>query len=115
MNPKDYLLPFQVAWVKDRAPLKMMEKSRQVGASYVDALDSVIKAGREGARLDVWVSSRDEKQARLYLRDCLNWARLLEKKAEGQDEIVFKRVSDVGASYLEFSSGRRIYSVSSAP
>src|SRR5205823_14153726 len=78
IHPKNYLLPFQIAWVKDRAPLKLMQKSRQVGASFVDALDSVIKAARKGATLDVWVSSRDEKQARLYLRDCLNWAKLLQ-------------------------------------
>ena len=100
---REYLLPFQVAWVMDGAPLRIMEKSRQVGATFVDALDSVMKAGRRDARLDVWVSSRDEQQARLYLEDCARWAQVLRRKVT------------MSADAVEFRNGRRIYSVSSAP
>ena len=46
------------------------KKSRQVGISYVDAYDSVIKASVAGAKYDVWFSSSNETQAKLYLEDC---------------------------------------------
>ena len=100
---EDFLLPFQRAWVRDRSRLRIMEKSRQVGGSWVDALDSVMKVGKSDARLDVWVSSRDERQARLYLEDCGWWAKVLRRRAR------------MSADALEFRNGRRIYSVSSNP
>jgi phage FluMu gp28-like protein len=80
-----------------------MEKSRQIGATFTDSLDSVIKAARSNARLDVWVSTRDEKQARLYLEDCAKWANVLGRRVRAS------------AHVLQFSSGRRIYCLSSNP
>src|SRR6476646_5320601 len=61
-----WLLPTQASWINDQWHLRIWEKSRQVGATKTDALDSVLKANPGGARFDVWVTSRDEVQARLY-------------------------------------------------
>jgi len=58
-------LPYQTAWIRDESRLRLMEKSRQVGMTLADAYDSVRKVCVLGERLDVWVSSRDEQQARL--------------------------------------------------
>src|SRR6185436_3178882 len=55
-----WCLPTQNAWATDFSPLKIMEKSRQVGATTVDALHSVIIVSHKEARHDVFVSSRDE-------------------------------------------------------
>ena len=110
-----YFLPYQRDWILDPSPLKLMEKSRQIGISLADAYDSVRKASRRGARLDVWVSSRDETQARLYLEDCAAWARILQEVARPLGEVVFHSQDDFSASALEFASGRRIYSLSSNP
>src|ERR1041384_8601978 len=58
-RPKQkYFLPFKRDWLKDKSSLKIMQKSRQLAASFVDAHDSVMKAGAHDARYDVWVSSR---------------------------------------------------------
>jgi phage FluMu gp28-like protein len=109
-----YFLPYQRRWILDEAPLKLMEKSRQVGASFTDAYDSVKKASWLGARLDVWISSRDETQAKLYVQDCAAWAKWMGIGAEDLGLAVF---GDQGApAYaLEFANGRRIYSLSSNP
>jgi phage FluMu gp28-like protein len=109
-----YFLPYQQAWIADEARLKLMEKSRQVGISYTDAYDSVRKVCRQGARLDVWVSSRDETQARLYLDDCKSWVRLLQLAANDLGQTVVEG-TDFSAYVLEFASGLKIYSVSSNP
>lgn len=41
---KDILLDYQKAWVSDHAVVKVWEKSRRIGASYVEALYSVLLA-----------------------------------------------------------------------
>ena len=110
-----YFLPYQSAWIADAARLKIMEKSRQVGISYTDAYDSVRKVCRGDARLDVWVSSRDETQARLYLDDCKSWARVLQLAAIDLGQVVIDGSKDFSAYVLEFASGLKIYSVSSNP
>src|SRR3954462_15939113 len=75
--PKGYFLKYQWDWISDRSLLKIIQKCRQVGISYADAFDSVNKASPKNARFDVWVSSRDETQAKLSVEDCKFWARLL--------------------------------------
>ena len=64
-DDKKYFMPYQIKWIEDPSPLRIIQKSRQVGITYADAYDSVIKASTKGARLDVWVSSRDQAQAKL--------------------------------------------------
>ncbi len=73
INPQ-YFLPYQERWILDESPLRIIQKSRQVGITYADAYDSVLKASPRDARLDVWISSRDQAQAKLYLEDCKYWA-----------------------------------------
>jgi hypothetical protein len=42
--PHAGLLPFQLRWLHDYSILRIWEKSRQLGATNTDALDSVLKA-----------------------------------------------------------------------
>ena len=65
-------LPYQSRWINDHSRLKIMEKSRQIGITYADAYDSVRKALPPNAE-DVFVSSKDEFSARLYLDMCKRW------------------------------------------
>ncbi len=112
---RKYFLPYQIDWLLDASPLKLMEKSRQIGASWTDAHESVMKAGMRGARLDVWISSRDEAQAKLYLDDCRKWAKLLHLAAKDLGQFMLGEQSGGSAYVLEFASGPRIYSLSSNP
>jgi phage FluMu gp28-like protein len=113
-SPEKYFLPYQAAWIRDPAPMKLMQKSRQVGISFADAFDSVLKAATRGARHDVWVSSRDETQAKLYLEDCRNWARILQLPISHYGYTLVDE--DSTASFaLKFTNGRRIHCVSSNP
>ena len=109
------LLPYQSAWVRDRSRLKIMEKSRQIGISWASALGLVRRKGIAGAKLDAWVSSRDDIQAQLFVRDCAAFAELYHLAAR-----------DIGAEFLdeekrqktyvlEFATGCRINSMSSSP
>jgi phage FluMu gp28-like protein len=113
-NP--YFLPYQTAWCRDESRLRICQKSRQIGLSYVDAYDSVRKAALTNGR-DVWVMSRDEAQAKQYIRYCKRWANILNCAAADLGELVF--APDLGKSAkvqaLSFASGFSIYALSSNP
>lgn len=103
--------------MRDRSRIKLVEKSRQIGFSWATAYDLVRQAVLESARLDTWVSSRDELQARLFLEDCKKFGDILEIAASALGEGIYK--DDGGKPYtsfdLKFRSGATIHSMSSNP
>jgi len=116
--PKDrdaIFLPYQARWIKDESRLKLMEKARQIGLSWSTAYGVDERAAAQGARFDEWVSSRDDIQARLFIEDCKLWAGIMNKAARDLGEVVIDQEKKVSAYVLEFTSGRRIHSMSSNP
>jgi len=111
-----YFLPYQRAWRRDSSRLRICQKSRQIGLSYVDSYDSVLKAALTQGR-DVWVMSRDEAQAKQYIRYCKRWAAILQAAAEDLGELVFSPAGGKAAKVqvLSFASGFSIYALSSNP
>src|SRR5438552_3694579 len=114
-SERSWYLPTQLEWIHDTYPLRIWEKSRQVGATKTDAFDSVMKASPAGAQFDVWVTSRDELQATLYLEDCKEWARILHIAATDVGLVVLDPKNKFSAHVLQFANGRRIYCLSSNP
>src|SRR5437899_6311320 len=98
-----HFLPSQLRWVDDPASLKIIQKSRQVGITYTDAYHSVCKVSPLGARFDVWVSSRAEAQAKLYLEDCKFWAKILHLVAKDLGEVVLDGKNNLSAHVLHFA------------
>ena len=113
---KPYFLPYQTAWHRDSARLRICQKSRQIGLSYVDSYDSVTKAAVARGR-DVWVMSRDEAQAKQYIRYCKRWASILQYAASDLDQVVLTTQNGkaIKVQVLTFASGFTIYALSSNP
>ena len=111
----DFFLPYQHAWINDHSRLKIIEKSRQVGITYADAFDSVLKASNKDRPADVWVSSRDEDTARLYLQHCKRWAEATNIGVRDLGEVIINHKKDLTAEVLRFNTGCSIYSLSSSP
>ncbi len=111
-----YFLPYQTAWRRDCSRLRICQKSRQIGLSYVDSYDSVLKAALAAGR-DVWVMSRDEAQAKQYIRYCKRWAIILQYAATDLGDLVFTARNGKSAKVqvLTFASGFSIYALSSNP
>lgn len=111
-----FFLPYQAAWKADTSRLKICAKARQVGISYVDSYDSVSKAAVERGR-DVWVMSRDEIQARQYIRYCRRWARVLGYAAEdlGVTTLRLENGKAAQAQALRFPNGACVFGLSSNP
>lgn len=108
------LLPYQAKWVKDNSRLKLCEKSRQIGWTWCTAYRLVSTKSLADARLDAWISSRDDIQARLFLEDCKAFAGLLHLGAQDLGE---KVIDDAGHSayVLAFANALRAHSMSSNP
>lgn len=45
-----FFLPYQIAWIKDRSRIKLMEKSRQIGMSWTTAYSLVRRHCRAGEK-----------------------------------------------------------------
>src|SRR5512146_2646200 len=45
---RDVLLPYQVRWIADDAPVKVAEKSRRVGITWAEAADAALSAAAAG-------------------------------------------------------------------
>ena len=50
-DPK-YFIPAQIKWINDDSPLKIMEKSRQVGVTHATDYRTVGLVSAPGARFD---------------------------------------------------------------
>src|SRR3954452_20583142 len=68
--PRGLFLPFQSKWLHDTSRLKIAEKSRQIGWTWTTAASLIHRKCLGRSRLDSWISSRDELQAKLFLEDC---------------------------------------------
>ena len=111
-----YFLPYQVRWKNDPSMLRLCLKGRQLGISYVDQYDSVLKAAVKGGK-DVWVVSRDELQAKQYITGCKRWARALGHATSDYGEQMFSASNGqpVKVQVLTFASGASIHALSSNP
>jgi len=108
------LLPYQRAWVEDKSRLKIAEKSRQIGWTWATAYGLVRRKAMVDARLDAWISSRDDIQARLFLEDCKGFANVLQTGARDLGEKAID--DDKNTAYvLAMANGLRIHSMSSNP
>lgn len=114
-NLKSYFLPYQIAWLRDTSRFKIWEKSRRIGATYVQAYEDVRDAAREEKPVDVWFTSADDSAAREYILYATQWARLFKVAAEYLGEVVLDEKEDVKAYGIRFSTGKRINGLSSNP
>ncbi len=115
-NATSYFLPYQIAWLQDASRRKIWEKSRRIGATYVqsyeDVRDCVMKPG-----LPVWFSSADESAAKEYIMYCEQWGKIF--KAAGRilsiTEVILDEKKGVKALMIKFANGSRIHGLSSNP
>lgn len=108
-----FFLPYQAKWIKDTSRLKLMEKSRQIGISWASAYEDVTIASPDTNAHDVWVSSRDDIQARLYLEDSKKFASIFNIAAQDLGEVVVDPERKISAFCIQFANGKRINSMSS--
>ena len=109
-----YFLPYQMRWLSDASPVKAWEKSRRIGATYVQSYEDVRDCVRKAVPA-VWFSSADESAAREYIVYCEQWAKLFHTAAESLGLVVIDDEKDIKAFVIRFHNGTRIHALSSNP
>lgn len=108
-----YFLPYQRKWIDDNSRNKLAEKSRRVGLTFAEQFRRVERLGKEGARYDAYITSRDEGLAKQFIRESLNFARVLAVAADDMGEEVLDKKNGISAQVLRFATGKQLYSLSS--
>lgn len=86
--PDTLFLPCQAKWIKDQSRMKIAEKARQIGFTWCSSYADMKDTARENNHIDTWITSRDTLQAKLYIQDCLNWAKIFGLVAKDMGEQV---------------------------
>ncbi|MEM9245183.1 MAG: terminase family protein [Cyanobacteria bacterium P01_F01_bin.153] len=110
-----YFLPYQQEWLADTSRFKIWQKSRRIGATYVESYASVLAAIAQDGAVDTFFSTADITTAREFILYCLQWARVFNAVAQDLGEIAIDEDKGVLAHVLKFANGRRIMALSSNP
>jgi len=114
MNLNKYFLPYQQRWLNDNGKVKIWEKSRRIGATYVQSYEDVRDCVSKRVP-SVWFSSADESAAREYITYCEQWTKLFHMAAKPLGNIVVDSEKDIKAFVIEFANGTKIHALSSNP
>lgn len=109
-----YFLPYQVRWLKDKSKIKISEKSRRIGMTYVQSYEDVEDCVTKAVPA-VWFTSADITAAKEYIQYCKNWAKIFNVAAKFLGELVIDEQKGVKVLVLEFQNGTRINALSSNP
>ncbi len=109
-----YFLPYQVEWLNDDSRIKIWEKSRRIGATYIQSYEDVrdCVTGKVPA---VWFSSADESAAKEYILYCEKWCKMLDAAARFLGEVVIDKDKDIKALAIQLANGTRINALTSNP
>jgi phage FluMu gp28-like protein len=120
MSDQPYFMPYQLRWLDADRQIKFWEKSRRIGATYVQSWEDVkdVVENEETGKLSqpkVWFSSADESAAREYIDYCEKWASLLNVAAEQMGSTVLDEDRNVKALVLELPNIGVIHALTSNP
>ena len=111
------LLPYQQRWIADSSPVKVGEKSRQIGFSWTEASDdALLAAGQHG--MDVWYVGYNKDMALEFIQDVAFWAGVYQLAAAPFEECATedeKGKDPIQAYRIIFASGHRVTALSSRP
>ncbi len=113
MRNDKYFLKYQQDWLNDNSLVKIWEKSRRIGATYVQSYEDVRDCLYKKVPA-VWFSSADESAAREYIIYCTKWGKLFNIGSSDFNESIFEE-TDVKSLSIKFTNGSRITALSSNP
>lgn len=97
---------YQIDMVTDNHPVTIVEKGRQIGASYTYAFRASLKAAEN--KRDSIVTSYNKASAKQFIKDCCYWAKIFNQcfKLITYEEIVNEK--DLNIYEVRFLNGRTI-------
>lgn len=115
---KAVLLPYQKSWLLDKSLVKVWEKSRRIGASYVEALNCVLVSmlSKSAGGMNCYYLSYSKEMTQQFINDCAFWAHILGIACSDMEEVVVKdEDKDIMVYRIRFDSGFEIWGLPSVP
>lgn len=100
------LLPYQIAWVLDRSPIKVCEKSRRTGITWATALEAVLVASHPTESQNWHFLTYAQEDSKAFIDDCEKWARFLGVVC---DEPIVEDDNGFNVLRIRFKTGKSIY------
>ena len=119
----DYFFPYQKRYLLDKSKVKILEKSRRIGGTFVQSFEDVQDC-IEQPGLKVFFSSADMTAAAEYMDYISGWVSKLNSIAKTLAEINCEDITEcefadedkgVKSKVIEFNNGSKIYALSSNP
>jgi len=111
---RSHFLPYQLAWLDDTSPVKVWDKSRRIGATYVQSYEDVRDCAKKAVPA-VWFSSADESAAKEYIEYCEMWTKLFDIAARSLGQVFLDSERNIKTFTIEFANGTKIHALSSNP
>lgn len=110
------LLPYQQAWVADKSPLKVAEKSRRIGLTWAEAADAVLDAMSEKGQNCYYLGYNKDMTVE-FIQACAMWAKAFDAAAAEIEEAIWEDGDKHIQTYIiRFpKSGKRIEALTSRP
>ena len=117
----DYFFPYQKRYLLDKSKVKILEKSRRIGGTFVQSFEDVQDC-IEQPGLKVFFSSTDMTAAAEYMDYISSWVSKLNSIAKTLAEINCEDITEcefadedkgVKSKVIEFNNGSKIYALSS--
>ena len=109
-------MPYQKNWLSDTSVVKVWEKSRRIGASYVEALSCVMKAmlSKGDGGMNCYYLSYSKEMTVQFINDAAFWAHVLGIACSAMEEVVIAdEDKDVLVYKIRFDSGFEIWGLPS--
>lgn len=110
------LLPYQQAWIADKSPLKIAEKSRRIGLTWAEAADAVLDAASEGGQNCYYLGYNKDMTVE-FIQACAMWAKAFDAACCDVEEGLWEDGDKHIQTYIiRFpKSGKRIEALTSRP
>ena len=113
------LLPYQQAWIADKSPLKIGEKSRRIGLTWAEAADATLECASDRAAggQNCYYLGYNKDMTVEFIQACAMWARAYGLAAEAVEEGIWEDGDKHIQTYIiRFpKSGFRIEALTSRP
>lgn len=125
LDPGDagVLMRHQISWLADKSTLKVAEKGRRTGITFVEALADTLlaAASRSAGGSNVFYIGDTKDKGREFIQYVAHFARIVAKELATVEEFLFEDQRDDGSSKhiaafrVRFASGFRVEALSSRP
>lgn len=113
----DIFLPFQQRWMQDRSLIRLGEKSRQIGWTWMNAAEDALNGLSSDNKANTYFQAGDSEAAKAYIDDVRFWCEELGKTIDPYTDTWhdYETGLDYTVYTIRFPNGTKVEGMSSNP